>query len=128
MATYAKTPHFQLRAWDSVNNRMIYDHKEVVMALYVNAPEYIFMQWIGHFDDSPEKRKIFMGDICDIEILNDFGSASKYRAIVAFNAEKAQFSYDIFDSTGTLFPGQKMGKTIVVGTQYENPERLNKKD
>ena len=128
MATYETKPYFQMRAWDSVAGRMIWNHKEALFRLYSEDPGVIFMQWIGHFDDSPERKKIFMGDICEVELINDFGSASKYTSIVGFNAEKAQFTYDIFDSKGALFPGQKMGKTIVVGNQYENPERLNKKD
>lgn len=109
-----------LRAWDSRNNRMLTDQAHIFGSIASGIEGLIPQQWIGHLDDSPENKMIFLGDICDIEIKNEFGSMQAYMAIVGFNTDKAGYTYDIFNSE-YVFSGEIV-KAYVKGNIYENRE------
>lgn len=126
MPGFVKNYTFKIRVFDEINKKMITDQQEARRLLWLAPANYVMSQWIGHIDDSDDRVEICLGDICDVHLVNEFGSVEIYKAIVGFNPEKAQFTYDVFNSKQVM--GTRLLKAYVTGNIYENPEQFSKKD
>ena len=109
-----------LRAFNKGSLMMTYDMEEIYDIFGGRKKGYEIMQWIGHYDDSVEKKKVFVADLCEVMLQNEFGSTTTHKAIVGFNPSKASYEYEIFDGAPSL--AGRLVSAVVIGNLHETPE------
>ena len=82
------------------------------------------LQWYsGQMDQN--KKTLFEGDICEVGIVNEFGSASKAFAIMRWNEATHQFilRFNLRAIDGDTY---KTNSCVLLGNELEHPELLLK--
>ena len=119
---------FKIRAWDKLNNGLIYDIGLIGQGVYqyinssdlgflvnIKNEEYTLMQCTGLKDSTG--KLIFEGDIC--KILN----CSKL-AVIKWDLKRACFFIDSKGYSKSAFEYLRKDCFAVIGNIYENPELL----
>ncbi len=124
-----KASHFprEYRAWNLDENRMM-NEKELISAGFSIAPDGLpsyrdkpfacVVMWRTGLEDS-KKNALFEGDICKVDIQNEFGSLTQDYAIMRWVEESGAFILKIPASFNGIV---NVVNAVRLGNEFANPE------
>ena len=83
------------------------------------------MQTMGRLSGQVDKNKnlIWEGDICSVDIINEFGSVSPGLGVMVFSEERTAFVFElVYDTTEKL--DVQVKNVLIIGNIIDNPELL----
>ncbi len=118
------------RAWNLDTKEMLYPEQLITLGfsispdglpVYRDRPFPVVIMWFsGHYDKN--KKPIYEGDICKMEILNDFGSVSIDYGIMRWNKNTGGFMFLI----PSAVPDQVLNvrSAELIGDEFRNDELI----
>lgn len=125
--------HFprQFRAYDLENKVMLYE-KDLIEKGVTIAPDglpyfhkeplfNIAIMWFSG-QKASDGKKVYEGDICEMAVLNEFGSATKHTAIMQYHKPANQFILQM--------PAEKGNQVFnvvdvkIIGNEFDNPDLI----
>lgn len=116
------------RAWNTDTNEMLSPEKLVTLGLtispdglpaYRERPFPVVLMWFSGKKDHTGKL-IFEGDICKVDIANEWGSTTVDYGVMRWNDELGQFLLMIPSAMGGVM--LNVTKVELLGNEFENPE------
>lgn len=121
----------QYRAYDFDNKVMLYEKDLIERGLTISPdglPHFhkvpffnIVIMWYSG-QNAKDGTRVYEGDICEMAVLNEFGSATKCNAIMRYNKPTNQFILQMPAERGNQF--LSVAEVSVIGNEFENPELL----
>lgn len=116
------------RGWNTDTNEMLSPDKLVSLGLtispdglpaYRERPFPVILMWFSGQTDSNNK-PLFEGDICKIQVVNEFGSIIVDYGVMRWNPVTSQFHLSVPSSS----PNQLLNlqKVELLGNEFENQE------
>lgn len=83
---------FEFRAYNFISGKFLSweeNKDEILDILKGGQVGWSISQWVGHFDQ--DGKKIYIGDIVDIDVMNEFGSLIPEKGIILYDIERARY-------------------------------------
>lgn len=79
--------------------------------------EFVILWWSGQKDS--ENHKLFEGDLCEMDVINEFGSRTREKSIMQWHEKKSQFVLMMGSRTPNIY--MTVEKVKKIGHEFTDP-------